>query len=172
MQPIANTLRNVSERHLIDVLLKCLHKTSQRHLLKTSSRRIFLNFKKKHFCFIYLFLEFLYLVRKLLFFITLSFTSVLRRSINVATITSCFWSHFPVSVHRKGTFNLVLFTNQEQLPVFLWQIRQGCGVIKFFVAGIKRGGYNVYMLRWYWKTILNLFYLNFYVAFLKTMSQR
>ena len=44
---LQNVLKNVSERHLIDVLLRCLRKTSQRKLLKMSSRRIFLNFQKK-----------------------------------------------------------------------------------------------------------------------------
>ena len=43
---------------------------------------------------------------------------VLRLSINVAAITSCLGSRFPVSIQRKGIFNLVWFTNQEQLPVF------------------------------------------------------
>ena len=56
---------NCNQRHLIDVLLRCLRKASQRHLLKMSARQIFSNSKKKRelFTFIYLFLVFLYLVK-------------------------------------------------------------------------------------------------------------
>ena len=81
--------------------------------------------------------------------------SIFRRSINVVAITSCFLSRFLESVLRKRIFDLVWLTNQEQLPVFCWQIRQGYGLIIFFVGKIKRRGYNIYMIRWYLKTILN-----------------
>lgn len=56
---IANELINVSERHLVDVLLRWLRQTSQRHLLKISSWLDLLNFQKKvPFTIIYLLLEF------------------------------------------------------------------------------------------------------------------
>ena len=94
-------------------------------------------------------------------------------SINNAAIALCIWSHFPVSVQGKGIFDLVGFTNQEQqLPVFWRQIRQGCDLITFSVAGIKRRGYNIYMLWWYLKTILDSLILNFDVAFWKTINQK
>ena len=39
---------NVLERHLIEVVLRCLCQTSQTNLLKMSSRRIFLSFQKRY----------------------------------------------------------------------------------------------------------------------------
>ena len=54
---MADALRNASQIHLIDVLLRCLSKTSYRHLLKLSPGRIFFKFQKK-ITFIYLFLAF------------------------------------------------------------------------------------------------------------------
>ena len=43
LQPIANALRNALERHLIDILLRCLRKAS--HVFLTH----FFKFKKKNF---------------------------------------------------------------------------------------------------------------------------
>ena len=83
------------------------------------------------------------------------FTTYLRRRFydQVSTSkTSCFWSFFPVSVQRKGIFDIVWFTNQEQL-LFWRKIQQGCGWSTFSVAGIEIRGYNIYMLQWYFKTI-------------------
>ena len=50
---------NCNQRHLIDVLLRCLRKASQRHLLKMSARQIFSNSKKKE-NFLLLFTYFLF----------------------------------------------------------------------------------------------------------------
>ena len=146
-----------------------------------SFKRSFLNFSKKNSNlnilafiylvktlsqrFIYLFLAFIYLVKTLLQlwvsdFMTpkksIVFTTYLRRRFydQVSTSnTSCFWSRFPVSVQRKGIFDIVWFTNQEQLPLFWQKIQQGCGWGIFSVAGIEIRGYNIYMLQWYFKTI-------------------
>ena len=127
-------------------------------------KRSFLNFSKKKNSNLN-FLAFIYLVKTLLQlwvsdFMTpkksIVFTKYLRRRFydQVSTSkTSCFWSRFPVSVQRKGIFDIVWFTNQEQLPLFWRKIQQGCGWSTFSVAGIEIRGYNIYMLQWYFKTI-------------------
>ena len=50
---------DVTELHLIDVLLRCLLKKSQRLLSKIFSRRISFNFEKKLFFFLLLFTYYL-----------------------------------------------------------------------------------------------------------------
>ena len=50
-----------------------------------------------------------------------------------------------------------LIRNSGDIAVFWWQIRQGWDLITFPAAGIKKRGYNIYMLRWYLKTIFNCF---------------
>ena len=131
--------------------------------LKMSPGRIFLNFKnkKKKLLFACFFISYNWsklchnvkfprsLLQEKVTFMTL----VLGPSMNIAAIMPCFWSHFAVSVQKKEILDLVSFTNQEQLP---WrQIRQSCGLISFSVDRTKRRGYNINILRWYLKTILN-----------------
>ena len=115
-----------------------------------SSKRKFLNFSKKKLNF----LAFIYLVKTLSQrwvsdFMTpkksIAFTTCLRRRFydQVSTSkTSCFWSRFPVSVQRKGIFDIVWFTNQEHLPLFWREIQQGCGWSTFSVARIEIRGFS------------------------------
>ena len=62
---MANALRNISETHLMDVLLRCLRKASQRQLLKMSSRRIFFKKSKKNFLLLFIYFLLFYIWSKL-----------------------------------------------------------------------------------------------------------
>ena len=131
----------------------------QRHLSKMSSRRTFF-FKIQTKIYFYLLISCFFIFSqndvstchsdvvapKMKRFYNVFTTSVLRRNINVAAITS-----FSCIRTEKRDFWSCL----EQLSVYWWQIRQGCGLITFSVVVIKRRGYNICMLWWYFKTILN-----------------
>ena len=92
--------------------------------------------------------------KKKIIFYNVLMTSVLGLSINVVAITSYFcictektdlWSCLVhCLVHLSGTVTYFLAANSTGLWFNL-----------FLCSGNRKTGYNIYMLRWYFKTILN-----------------
>ena len=140
--------------------------SQRQHPLKMSSRRISLNFKKIFFYFYLLIFYFLIFGQNL--FTTLSFRRRCSKKQRIYDVgftikyqccsnNFVFLKSFSCIRAEKRIFDLVFFTNQEQLPISWRLIRQGCGFITFSVTVNKRRGCNIYMLQWYVETILNFF---------------
>ena len=111
----------------------CIAKISNRRLIKMSTQDVskksfkdvfwkhLLKLKKTSFCFTFITYFLLFyilskrcynfkflttLLQKMWRFYNTFTTSVVRPSINVADIKSCFWSLLPVSIQRKAIFGL------------------------------------------------------------------